>query len=449
MLAAEGEEATPQRWGRNTASTTASSSRCRTCTASSAPARQRGVERVAADPCDRRRAVGRSADGRAVLVSRRGSEAEPASCHRNADDRFLRRGGGGTGRAPFGVGASRARGGFPIIRVEALSEPLVREHLQSLLGEENISDELVALDPVGVGRIAADRPSRGRLSHRSRLSVLAGGWLGRGDGPHRGVAHSRWRGVDPDGESRSACAGASCGDRGGGGVRRVLGRRSAGERRRFVAGGRIFRALREVVALGLLDESNDGKTITFPQIHLREAVYNAMTERRRTELHQRAAAALEAALMAGSTHLLGEVAFHYARANDRSKGVRYSVEAGDLAMRTIAHRGSDGVLSQRARTDGPGRRGRSEKGRGAREARRCLLPQQRLPRGDARVSVPAEEHSGTQQRRCAERRSRPRHEEDRQGARPSAASRKRRCRTSRTRSINSKRSADRSMSPSC
>ncbi len=36
--------------------------------------------------------------------------------------------------------------------------------------------------------------------------------------------------------------------------------------------------------LSLIDESNDGKTITFPQIHLRDAVYNAMPERRRIEL---------------------------------------------------------------------------------------------------------------------------------------------------------------------
>ena len=70
-----------------------------------------------------------------------------------------------------------------------------------------------------------------------------------------------------------------------------------------------YRTLREVVALGLLDESNDGKIIVFPQIHLREAVYNAMTERRRTKMHQRVAEALELVLNAGSTQLLGQVAF--------------------------------------------------------------------------------------------------------------------------------------------
>ncbi|MGH9421199.1 MAG: tetratricopeptide repeat protein, partial [Thermoanaerobaculia bacterium] len=101
-----------------------------------------------------------------------------------------------------------------------------------------------------------------------------------------------------------------------------------------------YESLREVVTLGLLDESNDGKTIVFPQTHLREAIYNAMTERHRTELHQRVAEALEPALQAGSAHFLGQVAFHYARAGDQSKGVRYSVEAGDMAMSTIAHQGA-------------------------------------------------------------------------------------------------------------
>ncbi|HVR39565.1 MAG TPA: serine/threonine-protein kinase, partial [Thermoanaerobaculia bacterium] len=34
-------------------------------------------------------------------------------------------------------------GAFPIVRVENLSEPLVREHVQSLLGDQNVSDEFV------------------------------------------------------------------------------------------------------------------------------------------------------------------------------------------------------------------------------------------------------------------------------------------------------------------
>src|SRR5205085_11065309 len=101
-----------------------------------------------------------------------------------------------------------------------------------------------------------------------------------------------------------------------------------------------YGALREVVAFGLLDESNDGKTITFPQIHLREAVYNGITERRRTELHQLVAESLEPQLLGGAAHLLGQVAYHFARATDKGKRIRYAVDAGDMAMRTIAHQGA-------------------------------------------------------------------------------------------------------------
>src|SRR5207244_12718084 len=71
--------------------------------------------------------------------------------------------------------------------------------------------------------------------------------------------------------------------------------------------------------------------------HLRDATYKAMTERSRAELHLRAANALEPALVAGAQQYLGQVAYHFARANDTTRGIRYAVEAGDLAMRTVAH----------------------------------------------------------------------------------------------------------------
>jgi hypothetical protein len=54
-----------------------------------------------------------------------------------------------------------------------------------------------------------------------------------------------------------------------------------------------YAAVRELVQLNLVDESNNGTTLTFPQIHLRDAVYNAIPERRRMELHHRIAGALE------------------------------------------------------------------------------------------------------------------------------------------------------------
>jgi Nif-specific regulatory protein len=234
----------------------------------------------------------------------------------------------------------RAREGtFPIIRVEALSEPLIREHLQSLLGEENIPEDLVrwtlwesAGSPLIVRRVVDYLIAHGYLHWE------VDGWVAEMDrieglripGGAASILMERVEALAP--QHRELLEAAA-----------VFGESSGVDLLTSVTSASqedAYRTLREVVALGLLDESNDGKTIVFPQIHLREAVYNAMTERHRTEMHQRVAGALEPVLNAGSTQLLGQVAFHYARAGDDSKGVRYSVEAGDMAMRTIAHHGA-------------------------------------------------------------------------------------------------------------
>src|SRR5258706_3569933 len=98
-----------------------------------------------------------------------------------------------------------------------------------------------------------------------------------------------------------------------------------------------YMALQALVQKGLLDQSTDGKSVTFPQIHLRDAIYNTMTERRRPELHGRVARILEPLVAAGSTQHLGQIAYHYARADDPEKGIHYAMEAGDLATRTVAH----------------------------------------------------------------------------------------------------------------
>jgi len=234
----------------------------------------------------------------------------------------------------------RAReGSFPIIRVEALSEPLVREHLQSLLGEENIPADLVrwtlwesAGSPLIIRRVVDYLIAHGYLHWEAE------GWVAEMERIQAlripgGAASILMERVDALATVQRELIEAAA----------VFGESSSVDLLTGVASAAredAYRALREVVALGLLDESNDGKTIVFPQIHLREAVYNAMTERHRTEMHQRVAEALEPALTAGSTQILGQVAFHYARAGDEAKGVRYAVEAGDMAMRTIAHHGA-------------------------------------------------------------------------------------------------------------
>jgi len=234
----------------------------------------------------------------------------------------------------------RAReGNFPIIRVDALSEPLVREHLQSLLGEDDVSEDLVrwtlwesAGSPLIIRRVVDYLIAHGYLRWE------ANGWVAEMDriqglripGGAASILMERVESLDP--KLREVIEAAA-----------VVGESSNVDLLTSVASRseeEAYRALREVVALGLLDESNDGKVITFPQIHLREAIYNAMTERRRSELHQRVADALEPALLGGAAHLLGQVAFHYARATDKAKGIRYAVQAGDMAMSTIAHQGA-------------------------------------------------------------------------------------------------------------
>jgi Nif-specific regulatory protein len=225
---------------------------------------------------------------------------------------------------------------FPLLRVDSLNEPMVREHLQSLLGEENVSEEFVrwmlwesAGSPLNIRRvvdylIAHDylrwQPS-GWVADMERLRAL------RIPG---GAASILMEKVDAlASNERSALEAAA-----------VFGEVSDVDLLTNVGTStreETYVALRSVIEQGLLDESSDGKTVTFPQIHLRDAIYNAMTERRRAELHLRAANALEPALAAGAQQLLGQVAFHFARANDTVKGIRYSVDAGDLAMRTVAH----------------------------------------------------------------------------------------------------------------
>jgi Nif-specific regulatory protein len=98
-----------------------------------------------------------------------------------------------------------------------------------------------------------------------------------------------------------------------------------------------YAAVRALDRDRLVDESSDGKTIAFPQIHLRDAVYNAMPDKRRTELHLRIAEALETAASDGSTQLVGQVAHHFARANDIERGTHASIAAGDQATRSFAH----------------------------------------------------------------------------------------------------------------
>jgi Nif-specific regulatory protein len=227
-------------------------------------------------------------------------------------------------------------GAFPIIRVEALSEPLVREHIQSLLGETRADDEFVrwmlwesAGSPLNIRRITDYLITHGHLRwtpggwsvDMERLRTLripsgaASILLEKVD-----ALNARQRGVLE--------AAAACGEVSEAELLTTISDLPPEE---------TYATIRELIALGLLDESADGKTTTFPQIHLRDSVYNTMSDRRRTELHLRVGNALEPRLLAGSSQLVGQIAYHFARANETEKGIRYATEAGDIATRTIAH----------------------------------------------------------------------------------------------------------------
>ena len=227
-------------------------------------------------------------------------------------------------------------GNFPIVHVETLSEPLVREHVQSLLGEMNVPDELVrwmlwesAGSPLNIRRIVdyliahdyLQWTPDGWTAHMDRIASL------RIPGGFASILMEKVDALPPA-------------PRGVLEIATVFGETMELELLTKVAEvepEETYAHVRELVRHGLLDESSDGKTIVFPQIHLRDAVYNAMPERRRAEIHLRVGEALEPAANGDSTQLIGQVAYHFARANDIERGTRYSIEAGDLATRTLAH----------------------------------------------------------------------------------------------------------------
>ncbi|HWW59731.1 MAG TPA: tetratricopeptide repeat protein, partial [Thermoanaerobaculia bacterium] len=246
--------------------------------------------------------------------------------------------------------------GFPIIRVETLSEPLVREHVQSLLGDQNVSDEFVRWmlwesggSPVNIRRIIDYLISHeflqweptGWIADMTRIRTL------RIPGGSGAILMEKVEALPPSKRAMleltavygeiveiDTLIALSRGDLRSPESSPDNGARAVADRPYAES---AYRTIRELVALGLLDETADGTAVSFPQIHLRDAVYNAMSDRHRTELHLRVGNVLEPQFLAGASQLIGQIAYHFARANDIDRGVRYSIEAGDLATRTLAH----------------------------------------------------------------------------------------------------------------
>jgi len=225
---------------------------------------------------------------------------------------------------------------FPIIRVGTLSEQLVREHVEALLGEKALPDEFVRWmlwessgSPLNIRRIID------YLVTHTYIEWTSAGWRVDLQRLHSlripgGGASLLMERVDHLEEKQREILelAAVFGEV----IRLDLLLSASGYE--FETGYALIRALDSD---GLLDEHSDGGSVRFPQIHFRDAVYNAIGDRRRNELHLRAANALEPLFTAGAAQFVGQLAYHFARANDTERGIRYSIEAGDVATRTLAH----------------------------------------------------------------------------------------------------------------
>jgi Nif-specific regulatory protein len=231
----------------------------------------------------------------------------------------------------------RAReGNFPLVRIEMLTENLVREHVESLLGDEQVAGEFIRWmfwesggSPLNIRRIFD------YLIAHEYLQWTASGWTIdmprirnlRIPGGAAAILMEKAEALTPDQRALLEWA-AVLGEVSDIGLLTTISEFPA---------EKTYRILRQLVDLDLLDESSSRSTIRFPQIHLRDTLYNAMPDRRRSELHLRVGMALEPLLEAGSSQLVGQIAYHFARADESEKGIAYAIEAGDVATRTLAH----------------------------------------------------------------------------------------------------------------
>jgi Nif-specific regulatory protein len=225
---------------------------------------------------------------------------------------------------------------FPLMRIETLTEPLVREHVQSLLGQRDLPDDLVrwilwesAGSPLQIRRIIEYLIAHQHLEWRS------GEWIAdvetirtlRVPGGFASLLMEKVSALEP--EARSVLETLS-----------VIGAATKLALLIDVSdlpAERTYASVRALVELNLIDESSDGTRLSFAQIHLRDAVYNGVAEKQRRKIHLQTAEVLEVAARGGSAEVTGEVAYHFSRANDVERGSQYSVEAGDIASQTLAH----------------------------------------------------------------------------------------------------------------
>jgi Nif-specific regulatory protein len=241
------------------------------------------------------------------------------------------------GKSPEQLWEERAaEGELAVIQVRPLDEALVREHILSLLGSDEVDDELV--------RWMSWESSGIPLNIRRIVDYLIGHDFLRWDLDGWTADMDRIRALRiPGGAASILMERIDAAPR----EQRDLLQAAAifGEQCEASQLARLFSrpdeetyaVIRAAVRGGILDSSSDGRVLFFPQIHARDSLYAAMPERQRSELHLRAGGVLEPLLLDGAAEWTGQLAWHFTRGNDLQKGIRYSIEAGDMASRTMAH----------------------------------------------------------------------------------------------------------------
>ena len=226
--------------------------------------------------------------------------------------------------------------GIRIIPLKPLSEEMVRENLEALLGDPSLTHEFVRWvmwesggSPLNIRRVID------YLIAHEYLRSTASGWeidMDRIQGLRiPGGAGAIWneRLESISEEHREVLRHAS-----------VLGEQFDVELLTRVSERppeETFGRVRELVDLGLLDEVANEAGFRFPQVSLRESIYGATTERSRSIAHTRAGTYLESLYVDGASELLGQVAYHFARGLEPERAIDYSIKAAEQAAVALAY----------------------------------------------------------------------------------------------------------------
>jgi Nif-specific regulatory protein len=223
-----------------------------------------------------------------------------------------------------------------IVRIDGLDEGRVRDYVGSILGTQNLPDELVhwvywetSGSPLQIRRVLE------YLIRHNYLSWSSEGWWADLERIQTlrlaGGAAAFWsEQVDAlDEEARQVLQMAS-----------VLGDQFDLDSLAAITempDEKVYEHLLRLSAGTLLSEDQEEEGFRFPQVNLRDAVYASLSETTRTRAHRLVGEHLERTLLDGNSGELGLVAFHYSRSDDIDKGIEYCVRAGEMASATLVH----------------------------------------------------------------------------------------------------------------